>query len=239
MTDVEAAGDAVEGIDVPRVRRGRQHLPDRRVADTAKPDVAQAFVASSRARSGSRCCGRRVRRRDVARERDPTPQRHRRRAAGAYAGGVDRRTASAFRGWVVRRRGPRRRCSWCCRSSRWSPGSTGPSSSPLITSRVLASHALWLSLRTSVAATALCVVLGVPMARRARAHRVPGPAVLRSLVLLPLVLPPVVGGIALLYTFGRRGLLGQTLRGARRRPSRSRRRPSCSPRPSSPCPSWC
>ncbi|MEZ5092546.1 hypothetical protein [Nocardioides sp.] len=33
----------------------------------------------------------------------------------------------------------------------------------------------------------------------------------RSLVLLPLVLPPVVGGIALLYTFGRRGLLGSTL----------------------------
>ena len=34
---------------------------------------------------------------------------------------------------------------------------------------------------------------------------------MRSLVLLPLVLPPVVGGIALLYTFGRRGLLGETL----------------------------
>src|SRR5690606_22876834 len=33
----------------------------------------------------------------------------------------------------------------------------------------------------------------------------------RSLVLLPLVLPPVVGGIALLYTFGRRGLLGESL----------------------------
>ena len=35
--------------------------------------------------------------------------------------------------------------------------------------------------------------------------------VLRSLVLLPLVLPPVVGGLALLYTFGRRGLLGESL----------------------------
>jgi len=39
----------------------------------------------------------------------------------------------------------------------------------------------------------------------------PGQGLLRSLVLLPLVLPPVVGGIALLYTFGRRGLLGETL----------------------------
>ena len=37
-----------------------------------------------------------------------------------------------------------------------------------------------------------------------------GLGVLRSLVLLPLVLPPVVGGIALLYTFGRRGLLGES-----------------------------
>ncbi len=39
----------------------------------------------------------------------------------------------------------------------------------------------------------------------------PGLGVLRSLVLLPLVLPPVVGGLALLYTFGRRGLLGSEL----------------------------
>jgi molybdate transport system permease protein len=37
-----------------------------------------------------------------------------------------------------------------------------------------------------------------------------GESLLRSLVLLPLVLPPVVGGIALLYTFGRRGLLGHS-----------------------------
>jgi molybdate transport system permease protein len=41
--------------------------------------------------------------------------------------------------------------------------------------------------------------------------RFPGQGVVRSLALLPLVLPPVVAGIALLYTFGRRGLLGQTL----------------------------
>ena len=42
-------------------------------------------------------------------------------------------------------------------------------------------------------------------------HQFPGQRVVRSLMLLPLVLPPVVGGIALLYTFGRRGLLGQSL----------------------------
>lgn len=71
--------------------------------------------------------------------------------------------------------------------------------------------ALVLSLRTSVAATAACVVLGVPMAMVLARTSFPGQRVLRSLMLLPLVLPPVVGGIALLYTFGRRGLLGHTL----------------------------
>jgi molybdate transport system permease protein len=71
--------------------------------------------------------------------------------------------------------------------------------------------ALLLSLRTSGASTALCVVLGVPIAALLARTRFPGQNLLRSLVLLPLVLPPVVGGIALLYTFGRRGLLGGTL----------------------------
>nr|WP_217271226.1 ABC transporter permease [Frigoribacterium sp. VKM Ac-2836] len=81
---------------------------------------------------------------------------------------------------------------------------------PLVTSRSSVA-ALWLSLRTSVAATLICVVLGVPMAVVLARTEFWGQKVLRSLVLLPLVLPPVVGGIALLYTFGRRGLLGQTL----------------------------
>ncbi|EFQ83709.1 molybdate ABC transporter, permease protein [Aeromicrobium marinum DSM 15272] len=71
--------------------------------------------------------------------------------------------------------------------------------------------ALGLSLRTSLSATGLCVLLGVPMALVLARTSFRGQAVLRSLVLLPLVLPPVVGGIALLYTFGRQGLLGETL----------------------------
>nr|WP_254451141.1 ABC transporter permease [Aeromicrobium stalagmiti] len=71
--------------------------------------------------------------------------------------------------------------------------------------------ALWLSLRTSAASTVLCVVLGVPMALVLARTTFRGQGALRSLVLLPLVLPPVVGGIALLYTFGRKGLLGETL----------------------------
>ena len=71
--------------------------------------------------------------------------------------------------------------------------------------------ALWLSLRTSAASTAACVVLGVPMAVVLARTEFRGQAVTRSLVLLPLVIPPVVSGIALLHTFGRRGLLGHTL----------------------------
>ncbi|MFE3983877.1 ABC transporter permease [Nocardia tengchongensis] len=71
--------------------------------------------------------------------------------------------------------------------------------------------ALELSLRTSLAAAVLCVLLGVPMAAvlaRVRWRLLP---VLRALVLLPLVLPPVVGGLALLYLFGRHGLVGREL----------------------------
>lgn len=71
--------------------------------------------------------------------------------------------------------------------------------------------ALLLSLRTSAVSTLLCLVVGVPLALVLARGRFPGLDLLRSLVLVPLVLPPVVGGIALLYTFGRRGLLGESL----------------------------
>ena len=72
-------------------------------------------------------------------------------------------------------------------------------------------EALLLSLRTSATATGLCILVGVPMAVVLARSTWRGLGVLRSLVLLPLVLPPVVGGIALLYTFGRHGLLGRTI----------------------------
>ena len=71
--------------------------------------------------------------------------------------------------------------------------------------------ALGLSLKTAAASTALCIVVGVPMAlilARSDSRLVRWA---RPLILLPLVLPPVVGGIALLYAFGRLGLLGQYL----------------------------
>lgn len=81
---------------------------------------------------------------------------------------------------------------------------------PLITSESSLA-ALGLSLRTSAASTMLCLFLGVPLALVLARGRFRGQQILRAFVLLPLVLPPVVGGIALLYTFGRQGLLGGTL----------------------------
>lgn len=71
--------------------------------------------------------------------------------------------------------------------------------------------ALALSLRTSLAATVLCVMLGVPMAVVLARVDFPFKAAARTLVLVPLVLPPVVGGLALLYAFGKRGLLGGSM----------------------------
>jgi molybdate transport system permease protein len=71
--------------------------------------------------------------------------------------------------------------------------------------------ALRLSLECSVAAVALSVVLGVPLAWMLARVRFPGQPLVRALVTLPMVLPPVVGGVALLLAFGRRGFVGQAL----------------------------
>ncbi len=71
--------------------------------------------------------------------------------------------------------------------------------------------ALRLSLVTSVAATAISALVGVPLAWVLARVEFPGRAVVRGLVLLPLVLPPVVGGAALLFALGRRGLIGEPL----------------------------
>jgi molybdate transport system permease protein len=71
--------------------------------------------------------------------------------------------------------------------------------------------ALRLSLECSVAAVVLSVLLGVPLAWMLARVPFPGRAVVRALVTLPMVLPPVVGGVALLYAFGRRGFVGEVL----------------------------
>lgn len=72
-------------------------------------------------------------------------------------------------------------------------------------------QALKLSLVVSFWALGLSLLLGVPLAWLLARVPFPGKAVVRSLVLLPMVLPPTVGGVALLLAFGRRGLLGPWL----------------------------
>jgi molybdate transport system permease protein len=74
-----------------------------------------------------------------------------------------------------------------------------------------ATTALLLSLRTATASTALCVLVGVPLALVLARSDGRAVRLVRPLILLPLVLPPVVGGIALLYAFGRLGLVGRYL----------------------------
>ncbi|MEV7727928.1 ABC transporter permease [Streptomyces sp. NPDC087917] len=72
-------------------------------------------------------------------------------------------------------------------------------------------QALRLSMFVSLWALGLSLVLGVPLAWLLARVEFPGKSLVRSLVLLPMVLPPTVGGVALLLGFGRRGLLGPWL----------------------------
>jgi molybdate transport system permease protein len=71
--------------------------------------------------------------------------------------------------------------------------------------------ALWLSVRTSLTATALAIIFGVPLAWLLARVAFPGRPAVRALCLLSMVLPPVVGGVVLFFSFGRRGLFGQYL----------------------------
>ena len=83
---------------------------------------------------------------------------------------------------------------------------------PHLFTQALSSQALALSLRTCIASTLACIIVGLPLALVcARARDTWWSRVLRSMVTLPMVLPPVVAGLALLITWGRRGLIGAYL----------------------------
>lgn len=71
--------------------------------------------------------------------------------------------------------------------------------------------ALVLSLGTATAATAVALVLGVPLALVLARAQLPGRRLVRTLVTVPVVLPPVVGGVALLLAYGRTGVVGEHL----------------------------
>jgi molybdate transport system permease protein len=71
--------------------------------------------------------------------------------------------------------------------------------------------ALRLSLESSLEATAVALVLGVPVAWLLARLELPGIAILRAVVTIPLVLPPVIGGVALFAAFGRFGVFGDVI----------------------------
>lgn len=80
----------------------------------------------------------------------------------------------------------------------------------LLTSDVV-TDAFRLSVITSVSATGIALLLGVPLAWILARVEFPGRSIVRGVITLPLVLPPVVGGAALLFALGRRGVVGEPL----------------------------
>ncbi|MEN9803188.1 MAG: putative molybdenum transport system permease protein ModB [Actinomycetota bacterium] len=72
-------------------------------------------------------------------------------------------------------------------------------------------RALWLSIQTSILSTVVAVMIGVPLAWVLARVSFPFRSIVRALATLSMVLPPVVGGVALFFSFGRRGLFGQYL----------------------------
>lgn len=77
-----------------------------------------------------------------------------------------------------------------------------------------AREALWLSLRTSLAAVAAIVLVGAPAAYLLATREFRGRALVLTAIELPLVVPPAVAGIALLAAFGPQGILGPAISGA-------------------------
>ncbi len=85
---------------------------------------------------------------------------------------------------------------------------------PTLTDHLLrpeVAQALRLSLVSASLATVICLVLGIPLAWVLARATFPGRRLLRALITVPLVLPPVVGGVALLLLLGRQGLVGRHL----------------------------
>ncbi len=72
-------------------------------------------------------------------------------------------------------------------------------------------QALWLTALASVATVIACVLLGTPLAWLLARIEFPGRSVVRAAVIVPLVLPPVVAGVALITALGRTGLIGRWL----------------------------
>jgi len=85
---------------------------------------------------------------------------------------------------------------------------------PSLLGRQVVQDALWVTLKTNLAANALILGLGTPAAWLLATRRFRGRGAIMTLCELPLVLPPAVAGIALLSAFVRDGLFGDALQSA-------------------------
>ena len=85
---------------------------------------------------------------------------------------------------------------------------------PQLLSTEVVVDALILSTLSSICAAGAALVLGTLIALQLSNMRGAAASTLRALVTLPMVLPPVVGGAALLFAFGRNGLVGETINNA-------------------------
>lgn len=82
---------------------------------------------------------------------------------------------------------------------------------PALLTSESARAAIWLSLRTCALTTVLCMLLGTPLAVLLARSSGPVAGLARTVTVLPMVLPPVVAGLALLITLGRTGVVGRHL----------------------------
>ncbi len=189
-TDVLAAGDAVEGIDIPADENVIATYPIAALTEAATRRLLTPSSPSSCPRRGNRYS-----RTSVSPCRD--------RAAVGSPAGTSRPAPLAHR-----RRWRRSRLAFVAlpfvallQRAPWS--ALGD-----LLGRSVVTDALRLSITTALAATGISLVLASRWPGCSPARGFPDARRLRALVLLPMVLPPVVGGAALLFAFGRRGLFG-------------------------------
>ena len=183
VTDVRSAGAKVAGVDIPEQHQVIARYPIAVVKESKNPRLAQAYVDYLLSDDGQKLLAEFGFSKTVRAARPPLA------IAVLAAIGV------AF--FALPLAGLIYRVSW------------QTALSDLVTPDSL--NALRLSMLVSIAATALGLVLGVPLAWIYARVAFPGRNVVRALTTLPMVLPPVVGGVALLVAFGRRGLVGEWL----------------------------
>ena len=223
-TDVAGRGRPRRGDRRPRGGRRAQPLPGRGARPAPNPAGSPGLRRPGALAARSARCWRAP----ASARREP----HAARPAGADVRG---RRCPGCCGLP-----PRWPCSSCsARSSAWCCAPRGPRAGSLLTGRRGAAGAAPLPGHRH-ASTAVAPRAGGAAGLAARPGRAPAAgAVLRALVTVPLVLPPVVGGVALLPVLGRRGLVGGRCTRSPASRSRSPRTRWCWPRSSSPCPTWC